>query len=67
VPTGKRGVIGQTPARNLLSRLDRDREDVLRFAHDFRVPFDNYSEVRVMPMLAAKPALRRGVLSGSSA
>jgi transposase len=27
----------------------------------------NYAEVRVMPMLAAKPALRRGVLSGSSA
>ena len=40
-PTGKRGVIKQTPARNLLVRLDRDREQVLRFAHDFRVPFDN--------------------------
>lgn len=41
IPTGKRGVIRQTPARNLLTRLDRDREDVLRFAHDLRVPFDN--------------------------
>ena len=41
IPTGKRGVIRQTPARNLLVRLDRDREHVLRFAHDFRVPFDN--------------------------
>jgi len=41
IPTGKRGVIRQTPARNLLTRLDRDREDVLRFANDFRVPFDN--------------------------
>jgi transposase len=41
IPTGKRGVIRQTPARNLLTRLDRDRDDVLRFAHDFRVPFDN--------------------------
>ncbi len=40
-PTGKRGVIKQTPARNLLNRLDSYREDVLRFAHDFRVPFDN--------------------------
>lgn len=28
-------------ARNLLTRLVRDREDVLRFAHDFQVPFDN--------------------------
>jgi transposase len=41
VPTGKRGVIRQTPAHNLLARLDRYREHVLRFAHDFRVPFDN--------------------------
>jgi transposase len=39
--TGKRGPIAQTPARNLLCRLDTYREDVLRFAHDFRVPFDN--------------------------
>lgn len=41
IKTGKRGVIGQSPARNLLTRLDRDREQILRFAHDFRVPFDN--------------------------
>jgi transposase len=41
IPTGKRGVIKQTPARNLLTRLDRDREQILRFAHDFQVPFDN--------------------------
>jgi transposase len=41
IPTGKRGVIKQTPTRNLLTRLDRDREQILRFAHDFKVPFDN--------------------------
>lgn len=41
VRTGQRGFIAQTPARNLLSRLDTHREDVLRFAHDFQVPFDN--------------------------
>jgi transposase len=39
--TGRRGPIGQTPARNLLRRLDAHRHDVLRFAHDFHVPFDN--------------------------
>lgn len=39
--TGQRGLIAQTPARNLLCRLDSYREDVLRFAHDLRVPFDN--------------------------
>lgn len=41
VRTGKRGPIKKTPAANLLGRLDRDREHVLRFANDFRVPFDN--------------------------
>lgn len=51
IPTGKRGVIRQTPARNLLARLDRDREDVLRFAHDFRVPFDNNLAERDIRMI----------------
>jgi len=51
IPTGKRGVIKQTPARNLLVRLDRDREAVLRFAHDFRVPFDNNQAERDIRMI----------------
>ena len=51
IPTGKRGVIRQTPARNLLVRLDRDREAVLRFAHDFRVPFDNNQAERDIRMI----------------
>jgi transposase len=50
-PTGKRGVIKQTPARNLLTRLDRDREDVLRFAHDFAVPFHNNRAERDIRMI----------------
>ncbi len=50
-PTGKRGVIRQTPAHNLLVRLDRDRDDVLRFAHDFRVPFDNNRAERDIRMI----------------
>ena len=50
-PTGKRGVIRQTPAHNLLIRLDRDREHVLRFAHDFRVPFDNNLAERDIRMI----------------
>lgn len=41
IRTGRRGFIAQTPTRNLLCRMDAHREDVLRFAHDFQVPFDN--------------------------
>jgi transposase len=41
VRTGKRGPTRKTHAANLLHRLDRDRHHALRFAHDFRVPFDN--------------------------
>jgi transposase len=41
IRAAKRGFIAQTLTRNLLCRLDSHREDVLRFAHDFRVPFDN--------------------------
>jgi len=51
IPTGKRGVIKQTFARNLIVRLDRDREQVLRFAHDFRVPFDNNLAERDLRMI----------------
>jgi transposase len=41
VRTGKRGPIGRSPSANLLRRLDEQRAQVLRFAHDFQVPFDN--------------------------
>jgi transposase len=51
IPTGKRGVIRQTPAHNLLVRLDAYRDDVLRFAHDFRVPFDNNLAERDIRMI----------------
>jgi transposase len=51
IRTTKRGFIGQTLARNLLVRLDHDREHVLRFAHDFRVPFDNNQAERDLRMI----------------
>ena len=45
--TGKRGRPRQGKARSLLLRLDQHETDVLRFAHDFDVPFDNnQAEVR---------------------
>jgi len=49
-PSGRRGRPAKTKAANLLGRLDLYSDDVLRFATDFRVGFDNYPDVAVMPM-----------------
>ena len=40
-PTGRRGRPKRTKAGNLVLRLDLWADDVLRFASDFTVPFDN--------------------------
>jgi transposase len=37
----KPGKLKQSPARNLLDRLSQQKWAVLRFLHDFAVPFDN--------------------------
>ena len=50
--TGKAGRPALGAAGSLLRRLQDYRDDVLRFATDFRVSFDNYAEVLVMPMSA---------------
>jgi len=51
VRTGKRGRPRQGPARSLLLRLDQYEEDVLRFAEDFAVPFDNNLSERDIRMV----------------
>ena len=49
--TGKRGRPRQGPTRSLLLRLDQHQDDVLRFASDFDVSFDNNLAERDIRMI----------------
>ena len=49
--SGKRGRTAKSKAANLLGRLDDHRDDVLRFAVDFAVPFDNNLAERDIRMI----------------
>lgn len=50
---GKRRV-AESPARQLLKRLDRHRHAVLHFMHNFAVPFDNNLAERDLRMMKVK-------------
>ena len=66
-PTGKRGRPARGPAGSLLARLETHRADVLRFATDFRVPFDNNQAERDVRMVKLQQKISGGWRSETGA
>jgi transposase len=65
--TGKRGRPSLGPAGSLLARLENNRADVLRFATNFVVPFDNNQAERDVRMVKLQQKISGGWRSDTGA
>lgn len=65
--TGKRGRPALGPAGSLLARLETHRADVLRFATNFTVPFDNNQAERDVRMVKLQQKISGGWRSDTGA
>lgn len=66
-PTGRRGRPKKTKAANLLGRLDLYADDVLRFAADFAIPFDNNEAERQVRMVKVQQKISGGFRTNTGA
>lgn len=65
--TGRRGRPALGPVGSLLARLETHRADVLRFATDFAVPFDNNQAERDVRMVKLQQKISGGWRADTSA
>lgn len=66
-PTGKRGRPKRSKPGNLVLRLDHFADDVLRFATDFNVPFDNNTAERDVRMIKIAQKISGGFRTSDGA